>query len=211
VASINSPSVAGAAALVAITCGIGLAAGVVGWLLIERAHSEAERGLFVIGVLAFAGGAASYLGVSPLLTGLVTGIVWRWTPGRVDAIVRQDVRRYQHPLVVLVLLVAGASVLPSVEAVWLLAPFVLLRVAGKLAGGWLATRLAPSLAPGDLGAHLLAPGLIGIAFALAAARALGAVEGTPLLTAVVTGTLVSEVIALSVAPATYVGTVEEPR
>jgi hypothetical protein len=211
VAAINSPSVGGAAALVAITCTIGLVAGVVGWLLIERAHSDAERGLFVIGVLAFAGGAASYLGVSPLLTGLVTGIVWRWTPGRVDAIVRQDVRRYQHPLVVLVLLVAGASVLPSVEAVWLLAPFVLLRVTGKLAGGWLATRVAPSLAPGDLGAHLLAPGLIGIAFALAAARAFGASEGTTLLTAVVAGTLVSEVIALSVAPATYVGTVEEPR
>ena len=210
-AVLRAPSVVGAATLVGITCGIGLVAGVVGWLLIERAHSDAERGLFVIGVVAFAGGAASFLGVSPLLTGLTAGIVWKWAPGRVDAIVRQDVRRYQHPLVVLVLLVAGASVRPSVDALWLFAPFVLFRVTGKLAGGWLATRVAPGLAPGNLGAHLLAPGLIGIAFALAAARVFGTPDGTPVLTAVVAGTLVSEVIALSVAPGTQVRAAEEAR
>jgi hypothetical protein len=210
IAVVHAASWLEAAALVGVTCVLGAVVGIVGTLLIERAHSDAERGLFVIGLLALAGGSASYLGLSPLVTGLVAGVVWKWGPGRVDAIVRQDVRQYQHPLVVLVLLVAGASVRPSVEALWLLAPFVLFRVTGKLAGGWLATRVAAGLAPGDLGAHLMAPGLIGIAFALSTVQVLGT-GGMPVLTAIVAGTLVSEVVALSVAPSAAVGPVEESR
>jgi hypothetical protein len=198
-AALHAGSVLEAAGQVAVTTGVGLGVGIVGTLLIEQADSDAERGLFLIGALALAGGAATYLGLSPLLSGLAAGVVWNLAPGRVDAIVRRDVRRYQHPLVVLVLLVAGASIRPSIEAAWLLVPFVLFRVSGKLAGGWLAARLAPSIAPADLGAHLLAPGVIGLAFAIGAVKALGP-DGTAVLTAVTVGTLVSEIVALAVAP-----------
>ncbi|HEY8551222.1 MAG TPA: hypothetical protein VIL35_14795, partial [Vicinamibacterales bacterium] len=196
--------------LFAATIGLGVAVGIIGMLLIERAHSEAERGLFVIGCLALAGGASSYLGLSPLLTGLTAGIAWNWGPGHVDAIVRTDMRRYQHPLVVLLLLTAGANVRLSLEALWLCAPFVLFRVAGKVLGGWVASRFANGIAPGDLGAHLLAPGLIGIAFGLGAASAVGGSAGTALLSATVIGTLISELLALSVAPAVLDTSTEEP-
>jgi hypothetical protein len=39
-------------------------------------------------------------------------------------------------------------------------------MAGKLVGGWLASRMAPGVAPSDLGAYLIPPGVIGVAFAL---------------------------------------------
>ncbi len=120
---------------------LGLAVGVIGWLLIERAHSDAERGVFVMGSLALAGGASAYLALSPLLAGLAAGMFWNWSPGRADAIVRQDLQKFQHPLVVLMLLAAGASLQFSLAALWLFAPFVVFRLAGKLAGGWIALAL----------------------------------------------------------------------
>ena len=58
---------------------------------------------------------------------------------------------------VLLLIAAGASLVPSREALWLVVPFVVLRVAGKLAGGWLGARVA-GLPAGAVGTHLLAPG-----------------------------------------------------
>jgi hypothetical protein len=125
---------------------------------------------------------------------------WNWGPGRADIIVRKDLQKYQHPLVVLVLLAAGASLQFPLAALWLLAPFVVFRLAGKLAGGWLASRLTPSLAPGDLGAYLLAPGIVGIAFVLNVHQHLPYGDGVALLTAVVIGTLASEVVALLVTP-----------
>lgn len=186
--------------LVTLTAILGLTIGVIGWLLIERAHNAAERGVFVVGSLALAGGASAYLSLSPLLAGLAAGIFWNFTPGRADAIVRQDLQRFQHPLVVLMLLAAGASLQFSLAALWLFAPFVVFRLAGKLAGGWIASRLTPGLAPADLGAYLIAPGLLGIGFALNAHQYLPPAEGVAVLTAVVIGTLASEAVAWLVAP-----------
>jgi hypothetical protein len=186
--------------LVLVTMLVGLAVGVTGWLLIERAHSAAERGLFVIGLLALVGGASAYLSLSPLLAGLTAGMFWNWSPGHTDAIIREDLHKFQHPLVVLMLLAAGASLTLSTAALWLFAPFVVFRMAGKLAGGWLASRLT-GLASADLGAHLLAPGLLGIAFALNVHQHLARPDAAAVLTAVVIGTLASEGVAWLVAPA----------
>ena len=67
---------------VALTILLGVAVGMAGWLLIERAEGEAERGVFVLGLLALPGGAAAYLGFSPLLTGLAAGWSWVVAPGQ---------------------------------------------------------------------------------------------------------------------------------
>jgi hypothetical protein len=186
--------------LAGLTVLVGLTVGVIGWLLIERARSAAERGVFVVGSLALIGGASIYLSVSPLLAGLAAGMFWNWSPGRVDAIVREDLATYQHPLVVITLLAAGTNLEFSMAALWLCAPFVLFRLAGKLVGGWLASGLTPSVVAADLGAYLLAPGLLGIAFALTVHQSLTTLEGHAVLTAVVIGTLASEGVALFVTP-----------
>jgi len=75
-------------------------------------------------------------------------------------------------------------------------------MAGKLAGGWLATRLTPGLdSAADLGAHLLTPGLLGIAFALNVHQHVATTDAAAMLTAVVIGTLASEGVAWLVTPA----------
>ena len=119
----------------------GLVVGVLGWLLFERAESGTERAVFVLGSLSVAGGTAAHLGVSPLMVGLAAGVFWTLAPGRADRIVQDDLQKVQHPLVVLLLLIAGARWAPSLAALWWLAPYLLCRLAGKVAGGWMAATL----------------------------------------------------------------------
>jgi hypothetical protein len=178
---------------------IGLAVGVIGWLIFERAESGPERVVFVLGALSLAGGAASYLGVSPLAVGLVAGVVWTLAPGRADRLVQDDLERVQHPVVVLLLVTAGALIVPSTRAVWLLTPYLLFRVSGKVAGAWLSARLVDARA-GDLAAYLMSPGVLAIAFALNFRQMLSGATGDTLLATVALGTAAFELFALAVVP-----------
>ena len=204
VLSLIVPGSASVARDVMVALATGVAAGVSGWLLFERSDA-AERGVFVIGTLALLGGIAGYLGVSPLIAGMAAGFVWARTPGHSDRIAAEDLRKVQHPLVVLLLLTAGASLEADMAGIWLFAPYVLFRLAGKLLGGWVASRLAPAVAPSDLCAYLVPPGVLGIAFALNLQQVAGDTAG-PLLFAVTLGAVASELVALVVTPAS-----PEPR
>ena len=180
---------------------LGLAVGTAGWLLFERAHSRAERNVFIAGTVALIGGTSSFLGLSPLLAGLMAGVLWVWLPGHADRVVRSDLQRVQHPLIVVLLLVAGASCEFSREAVWLSGPLVLFRLTGKLMGGWLAARVQGLVTASELGLQLAAPGLLGIALALHLVQVVRTPGMTAVLTAVVAATLVSEALALLLRPA----------
>ena len=182
------------------TIGVGLAIGLAGWLLVERAHVAAERGVFVLGSVAMLGGAAAYLGFSPLLAGMAAGLFWVAAPGHCDAIVARELRKVQHPIVVLLLITAGASLELSMVGVWLLAPYVIFRSAGKILGGWSASRMARGIAPSDLGAYLIHPGVIGIAFALNLQQ-VAHESAAALVFAVAVGAIASEALALVVMPA----------
>ena len=183
---------------VALSVGLGLGIAVTGWLLFERTEG-AERDVFVLGTLALLGGAAAYLETSPLLAGLSAGWLWVRTPGQTEQVVATHLRKVQHPLVVMILIIAGASVQPTLAGIWLFAPYVVFRTAGKLVGGWVASRLAPGVTPSDLGAYLIPPGVIGIAFAL---NILQVAPGpaVPIVFAVSIGAVVSELVALLVTP-----------
>jgi hypothetical protein len=178
---------------------IGLTAGAIGWLVFERAESGPERTVFVLGTLSLAGGAAAYLHVSPLAVGLVAGVTWTLVPGRVDRVAEDDLRRLQHPLVVLLLVTAGASATVSAAAVWLLPPYLLFRLAGKVAGAWLAAPFIDVKAS-DLAAFLMPPGVLAVAFALNFAQMLPAASGQMLLSTVAVGTAAFELFALVVVP-----------
>jgi hypothetical protein len=185
-------------AATALTAGLGFAVGAVGWLLVERSEG-AERGVFVLGALALLGGAPAYLGLSPLLAGMSAGFLWVVAPGKCDIVVARELRKVQHPLVVLVLIIAGASLVPSLAGIWLFAPYVMFRFAGKVLGGWTASRIAGGIAPSDLGAYLISPGVIGVAFALNLNQVSGDAAG-PLLFAAATGAIACEALAIALAP-----------
>jgi hypothetical protein len=177
----------------------GLAVGAIGWLLFERAESAAERVVFVVGTLALAGGAASYLHASPLAVGLIAGFIWTVAPGRADRIVQEDLRKAQHPLVVLLLVVAGAIAAPSTAALWLLAPYLLFRLSGKVAGAWLSAPLV-DVSAADLGAFLMSPGVLALAFALNFRQMLPGGDADTLVSTVAVGTAAFELFALAIVP-----------
>lgn len=190
----GTPALAG----VGFSIGLGLAIAITGWLLFERAEG-AERDVFVLGSLALLGGSAAYLATSPLLAGLAGGWMWARTPGQTEKVVATQMRKVQHPLVVLLLIIAGASLHVTLAGIWLFAPYVVFRTAGKLLGGWIASRVASEVAPSDLGAYLIPPGVIGIAFGLNILQVAPDAAG-PIVFAVSAGALVSEVLALIVTP-----------
>jgi hypothetical protein len=187
-----------AIAAVGIGIGLGAAIALTGWMLFEEAEG-AERDVFVLGTLMLLGGAAAYLEISPLLLGLAAGWVWARMPGQTERVVAQHLAKVQHPMVVLLLIIAGASLRPSVAGIWLFAPYLVFRTAGKLTGGWLASRLTDEVAPSDLGAYLIPPGVIGIAFALNVLQVAQA-PAVPIVFAVSVGAIVSELLAVVVTP-----------
>ena len=178
---------------------IGLAVGAVGWLLFERAESGAERGVYVLGALALAGGGAAYLRASPLIVGLIAGFLWTIAPGRTDRLVQEDLRRVQHPLVVLLLVTAGALWTPTTIALWLLVPYILFRLVGKVAGAWASAGFL-EVSAGDLAAFLMPSGVLAIAFALNFRQVLPAEAGTVLISTVGLGTVAFELFSLAVVP-----------
>lgn len=187
-----------ALAAVALSIALGVAIALSGWLLFEQSEG-AERDVFVLGALALLGGCAAYLETSPLLAGLAAGWTWARTPGDTEQVVARHLRKVQHPLVVLILIIAGAMLQPTLAGIWLFAPYVAFRTAGKFIGGWAASRVTAEITPSELGAYLVPPGVIGIAFALNILQVAPAAAG-PIVFAVSAGALVSEVLALLVTP-----------
>lgn len=177
-----------------------LAIAAAGWLLFERARDRAERGVFVLGALALLGGSAAYLAASPLMAGLIAGMFWTVAPGRADAVISEDLRKFQHPLVIVLLVVAGAILAPTPVALWLVVPFVLFRTSGKVIGSRLASRLAPALPRAELGPSLIWPGVVGVAFALNFHQVAPPAAGSAVLAAAAIGAVVSELLALLVTP-----------
>lgn len=178
---------------------LGAIGGAIGWLLFERADGAGERAVFVLGTLALIGGGSAFLHASPLLAGLVAGILWRVAPGHADRIIVDDVRKFHHPLLILLLLDAGAQLTLSPLALWLFVPFVVFRMSGKIVGGWAASRLVPG-APADIvGVHLVPPGVVGIAIALNIVQ-VSPSSGLAVLSAAVVGAVVFETIAMLIVP-----------
>lgn len=191
VAIAGSRAIAGGALLIAAASVLSASAG---WMLFERARGEAERGAFVAGTLALLGGAAAYTGMSPLLGGAVAALVWTWSPGGADRVIAAELRKLQHPLVALLLVVAGAAIHWHYALLWIAAPLVLLRILGKLAASLAVARLA-EVPAGLLAAVLLPPGVLGVALALNVQQALGT-EDMLLVSSVTVAAAVSELIAV---------------
>lgn len=171
----------------------GAAVGLAGVLLFERAAGAAERGVFVAGSVVLLGGVAAFLHASPLLTGATAAVVWVRMRGTADELVRADLRKLQHPLVALLLIVAGASIQPTMPALWIAAPLVLFRLTGKLLAS-AATAAMAGVAAGVLGTVLAPPGVVGIALALNVQQVAGTGD-TVLVSSVTIAAVASEILA----------------
>lgn len=111
--------------------GVAIVVAFAGWLLVGQADSEREQHVFVIGSLLLLGGAASYASLSAVFAGLLAGIVWSSGGELARARIVQHLDYFQHPLVVVMMLVAGASMTFSIETAAVLVVVAALHAAGR--------------------------------------------------------------------------------
>lgn len=187
---------AAALTLLGQALGVVLALATAGWLVLTRASSPTEERVFALSALLLIGGAADALAVSALLVGLAAGVCWRYAGGRPRDTLGRDVLFVQHPLLILVLLVAGARVELSLLAITLGLLYATLRTVGAIAASKGAARVAGQRTSGDLAGHLIRPGVFGVAFALNATGIAGGGDASLLLATIVLGTIGSELAAL---------------
>lgn len=188
-----------AALRVIVTVAAGGALGLAGCLLFSRA-TDTERGLFVAGIVLLLAGAGAYLGTSPLASGCAAALVWSRVPGTADRITAHDLRVLQHPLVVLILIFAGATIQITLAVLWVAAIIVVLRLAAKLLVSVVVSRLAAA-SPSLLASVLLQPGVLGVGLAMNAWLLLGD-DYRWVLSAVSLATVTSEALALFLLGAT---------
>lgn len=196
---LRTGSPGGAITLVAQASGVILMLAAAAWLLLTAASSETEERVFAVSALLLVGGVADALSLSAPFIGLIAGVFWRYAGRHPREAIRRDVLFVQHPLLVLVLLLAGARAELSAAALALGAGYCVLRIAASLAGGMLARGVAGTHVPADLGQHLLPPGVFGVAFALNAVSVIGA-DAAMAHAAVVVGTIGSELVAVVLRP-----------
>jgi hypothetical protein len=110
---------------------VALAVAIAGWLLVGQTESEREQQVFVIGSLLLVGGSAAYSSQSAVFAGVLAGTVWSAAGGLSKARIVKHLEYFQHPLLVVMLLVAGASIVFSLEALAIAIMVVALHSAGR--------------------------------------------------------------------------------
>jgi hypothetical protein len=165
-------------------------------LLVTQTSSESEQRVFVIGALLLLAGAAAHLSLAAPLVGLVAGVFWSVTGGAARDRVAREVPYLQHPLTVLLFLAAGARMEFNRKLLGVAVAYAVLRMIGKLVGGWFAARVTLQL-PRKFGLFLSAPGVVGIAIALNVLQARGD-AGSTMFTIVIAGSLAAELFSLLV-------------
>ena len=188
--------------LVLAPIAIGAVVAVAGLLLFEHSQSESERGLLVLGAVSLLGGASAYLMTSSLASGVIAGLVWTGFPGRADEIVHREAQKLQHPMVALLLVAAGAFFVPHAAVWWLVVPYVMFRLVGKILGAIAAVSLLHGIRAVDLASYLVPPGVIGVGFSLTFMGALPFEAGRIVVSVAAAGTLLSEVLGMFIVPAT---------
>lgn len=108
--------------------------------------------------------------------------------------IASDLRKLQHPLVALLLIIAGAPIQWQYVLLWIAAPLVLLRIIGKLVASLAVARLA-DVPAGLLAAVLLPPGVLGVALALNVQQSF-ATDDMLLVSGVMVAAAVSELLSV---------------
>jgi hypothetical protein len=125
---------------VAISLGIGLVGGWLFHLFLGSERSLDRLFIAVAGAVVVTTGAANYVGMSALLPGMLLGILLVNTTRQRD-VVGTLLEQVDRPLYFVMLVCAGALWQPSADDVFIpVLAFMGLRITGKVAGAWFASR-----------------------------------------------------------------------
>jgi Kef-type K+ transport system membrane component KefB len=175
--------------------GVGCALGIPMAYLSGRIRSGDPTQAEALGGVLLCGGISLLLGVPYLLSAMVMGVVVANT-ARHHRRPFRAIEGIEWPFMVLFFVLSGASLRIAAlsEAALLIAAYVVLRLLGRLAGGWLGTRLSGQGMPaGQLGISLLPQAGVAMGMALVASERLPEF-GPAILTATVGGTVFFELV-----------------
>lgn len=176
---------------------LGLSLGVLFWLFSGEEQGERTERTFLatVGVVIFASGLASAIGISPLFLNLLAGIVVSLLP-RTERL-HLAVVRLERPALIVLLIFAGALLEPALD--WLLvAPlvYVVLRYIAIRASTELARRLLPGVfAVPRFGEGVMAQGAIAAAIAVNFAQVNPSLA-SEVLTVVLLGLVIADVSSI---------------
>jgi hypothetical protein len=138
-----------ASAWLLVTLGLGVVLGIVTYVLIRGAKSEAEELAFLLGAIALSSGMAGYLALSVPVVCAIAGAQLANLPLRDLEGLRKTLLDVERPLYLVFLLIVGASWRPTEWQGWVIAPaFVLARTSGKRLGAIWGRRVGPPELPG---------------------------------------------------------------
>jgi hypothetical protein len=180
-----------------ITLAIGVIGGVLFHLFLGEERDADRLFISLAGAIVLMTGAAAYLQLSPLLSGLLLGCILANT-SRNRAEIQQVLMRVERPLYFVLLLCGGAIWAPSTNA-WILpvAAFIALRFLGKLGGARMAARfndMLPILGA-NWGRALLGQGGLALAIAFSYLVQPNAVLPNLVFTAAVASVLLTDLVS----------------
>ena len=200
-----------------INLAVGVASGVLFHLFLgpraELDEAEGNSRLFVAlaGAIVVASGASYYLNLSPIYTNLVLGFILA-NSGSSHRDVTRLLLATERPVYLALLVFAGAAWSPgSVDLLFIAPLFVLVRLAARFFGGWVAGAqvATPELRTPGLARGLLAQGGIGVAIAVNYTQVHPDLNPRLVLTASLLSILLFEIVASREA-ATFLATLEPP-
>lgn len=148
-------------------------------------HGDARLFIALAGAIVIAGGTAFWLGLSPLFTTFLVGVVLGNSAQVHERIVKLLLRIAQ-PVYLVLLIFAGAAWRPAgTAALWFVFAFVGVRLLARLIGGRVGGTASedPELHAPWLGRVLLTQGGLGVAIALDYSQTPGAPAGALVLSA----------------------------
>lgn len=184
-----------------LTFGMGATLGLVLYVILRRPASDPEFAAIALGSIAFAAGMSAYLGLSPLVICFIAGVVIANLPSLHRDALARTLERFERPIFLVFLALAGALWDPRDWRGWALLPAF---IASRYLGLWGSRRIMARREPEAL--ELLRPAsfwvapLSAVAIAVVVnARILYQGPVVPLMiTAVISGALLSEVVAAAV-------------
>ncbi len=186
-----------------INLAVGVASGVLFHLFLgPRGHLDEAEGssrLFVAlaGAIVVASGASYYLNLSPIYTNLVLGFILA-NSGSAHRDVTRLLLATERPVYLALLIFAGAAWSPTSPELLFIAPlFVIIRLAARFLGGWVAGGLvAPQgLRNPRLSRALLAQGGIAVALAVNYTQVRPDLNADVILTATLVSVLLFDIVA----------------
>lgn len=174
----------------------GIVCGLLFGLFLGRESDPGRIFLATIGLVTFASGIGSAVGISPLFVNLFAGLTVSLTSPHAD-VLHGHLQKLAHPLFVLLMVLAGALWVPVSPQMWLLIPaFVMARLLFRRVtmNALGTTFLDPPPTIKHLSSGLWAPGTFAVAIAVSGAIRFPELSDV-ILTTVVVGTLFSELFS----------------